>query len=106
MQSLPYSVYRAKGTVAIKGLNRRVIFHRVGARNILDQGAPWDGEQRNCRAVLLGKNFDGDKLLTLLRDCAVPRGAGSRDEVSEIFDELMESSPLTIDCEFREAVEQ
>ena len=47
VQSLPYSVYRAKGTVAIKGLNRRVIFHRVGARNILDQGAPWDGEQRN-----------------------------------------------------------
>jgi hypothetical protein len=56
----------------------------VGARNILDQGAPWDDQQRGCRAVLLGKDFDGDKLLALLRDCAVPsRGAGSRDAVRE-----------------------
>ena len=84
VQSLPDSVYRAKGTVAIQGLNRRVIFHRVGARNILDQGAPWDDQQRCCRAVLLGKDFDGDKLLALLRDCAVPsRGSGSRDVVRE-----------------------
>ena len=84
VQSLPDSVYRAKGTVAIQGLNRRVIFHRVGGRNILDQGAPWDDQQRGCRAVLLGKDFDGDKLVALLRDCAVPRrGAGSRDAVRE-----------------------
>ena len=71
VQNLPDTVYRGKGTVAIQGLNRRVIFHRVGGRNVLDQGSPWEGEQRSCRAVLLGKEFDGEKLLALLRDCAV-----------------------------------
>jgi len=71
VQSLPDAVYRAKGTVAIQGLNRRVIFHRVGARNVLDQGELWGGESRSCRAVLLGRDFDGDQLLARLRDCAV-----------------------------------
>jgi G3E family GTPase len=68
--SLPDGVYRAKGMVAIRGLSRRVIFHRVGCRNVLDQGAPWGGERRRCRAVLLGKDFDGEGLLALLRECA------------------------------------
>ena len=79
VQNLPDAVYRAKGTVAIQGLSRRVIFHRVGCRNVLDQGAPWDDQQRSCRAVLLGKDFDGEGLLARLRDCAAPRrmtGAG------------------------------
>ncbi len=79
VQSLPDAVYRAKGTVAIRGLTRRVLFHRVGTRNVLDQGAPWGGESRTCRAVLLGSGFDGDRVLALLRDCAVP-SQGSRPE--------------------------
>ncbi len=72
IESLPDGVYRAKGTVAIRGLSRRVIFHRVGGRNVLDQGAPWGRDRRCCRAVLLGKEFDGKGLLARLRECAAP----------------------------------
>ena len=70
LQELPDGVYRAKGTVAVRGLARRVIFHRVGNRNVLDQGAPWTGEARTCRAVFLGQNFDRTQLLAALDACA------------------------------------
>jgi len=85
VQNLPDAVYRAKGTVAIHGLNRRVIFHRVGGRNVLDQGEPWEGEQRSCRAVLLGKEFDGDKLLALLRNCAAKNYAKGDPQTARQF---------------------
>lgn len=70
LQGLPDGVFRAKGTVAVHGLNRRVIFHRVGSRNVLDQGAPWGNQSRFCRAVFLGQDFDGNGLLARLHDCA------------------------------------
>jgi len=85
VRNLPDAVYRAKGTVAIHGLNRRVIFHRVGGRNVLDQGEPWEGEQRSCRAVLLGKEFDGDKLLALLRNCAAKNYAKGDPQTARQF---------------------
>lgn len=71
LQGLPDGVFRAKGTVAVHGLSRRVIFHRVGSRNVLDQGAPWSNPSRFCRAVFLGQDFDGNRLLARLHDCAV-----------------------------------
>lgn len=71
LQTLPDGVYRAKGSVAIQGLSRRVIFHRVGSRNVLDQGASWENQSRSCRAVFLGQDFDRDQLLGRLRGCAV-----------------------------------
>jgi G3E family GTPase len=71
LQGLPDGVYRAKGSVAIHGLGRRVIFHRVGARNVLDQGTPWGDQSRSCRAVFLGQDFDRDSLLARFHDCAV-----------------------------------
>ena len=70
IQSLPEGVFRAKGTVAVRGLKRRVIFHRVGGRNVLDQGAPWNDEPRTCKAVFLGADFDAEQLLAQLQACA------------------------------------
>lgn len=70
IQALPDGVYRAKGTVAIAGMSRRVIFHRVGQRNIIDQGAHWGDQERSCRAVLLGEEFDSTALLAALQACA------------------------------------
>jgi G3E family GTPase len=69
LQNLPDGVFRAKGTIAIQGLSRRVIFHRVGSRNVLDQGAGWADQPRSCRAVFLGQNFDREQLLSALRAC-------------------------------------
>ena len=69
LQSLPDGVFRAKGTVAIRGINRRVIFHRVGSRNVLDQGAPWADTPRTCRAVFLGQGFERETLLGELQRC-------------------------------------
>jgi len=69
IEELPDGVFRAKGTVAIQGLRRRVIFHRVGARNVLDQGAPWGDDPRSSKAVFLGQDFDGEALLAKLAHC-------------------------------------
>ena len=69
LQELPEGVFRAKGTVAIQGLRRRVIFHRVGGRNVLDQGAPWGDEPRASKAVFLGQAFDRSTLLSKLQQC-------------------------------------
>lgn len=71
LQSLPDGVFRAKGTLAVQGLKRRVIFHRVGGRNVIDQGAPWADAPRTCRAVFLGQAFDRETLLDELQRCVV-----------------------------------
>jgi len=78
IQSLPEGVFRAKGTVAVRGLKRRVIFHRVGGRNVLDQGAPWNEERRTCKAVFLGAGFNADRLLAQLQACAARPASGSK----------------------------
>ena len=78
LQELPDGVFRAKGTVAVHGLSRRVIFHRVGGRNVLDQGAIWGEQSRSCRAVFLGQDFDRYRLLAQFRDCAAPPRALTR----------------------------
>jgi G3E family GTPase len=70
LQALPEGVYRAKGTVAVRGLKRRVIFHRVGGRNVLDQGAPWNEERRVCKAVFLGEGLDAGQLSAQWKACA------------------------------------
>ncbi len=70
LQGLPDGVFRAKGTLAVHGISRRVIFHRVGGRNVLDQGAVWGEQPRSCRAVFLGQDFDRNRLLAQFRDCA------------------------------------
>lgn len=82
LQSLPDGVFRAKGTVAVRGLKRRVIFHRVGSRNVLDQGAPWNDERRTCKAVFLGQDFDADRLLAQLQACAARPVAGRAQAMS------------------------
>lgn len=71
LQSLPEGVFRAKGTLAVRGLKRRVIFHRVGARNVLDQGEPWNDEKKFCKALFLGQDFETDRVLAQLQACAV-----------------------------------
>ena len=76
LQRLPDGVFRAKGTLAVHGISRRVIFHRVGGRNVLDQGTVWGEQSRSCRAVFLGQDFDRDRLLAQFQDCAAqPRVA-------------------------------
>jgi G3E family GTPase len=80
LRNLPDSVFRAKGTVAVHGLSRRVVFHRVGSRNILDQAAPWLDQPRTCRALFLGDGFDRDTLLSELHSCAATPLAKSEDQ--------------------------
>ena len=78
LQSLPEGVFRAKGTVAVRGLKRRIIFHRVGSRNVLDQGAPWNDERRSCKAVFVGEDFDADRLVAQLQACTARPASRSK----------------------------
>jgi len=72
VRTLPDNIYRAKGILAVRGFNRRVIFHRVGHRNVLDQGEYWGDEEKGVKAMFLGRDFDSDLLINQLRNCAQP----------------------------------
>ncbi|MBB6122963.1 GTP-binding protein [Sphingobium subterraneum] len=83
LKSLPDAIYRAKGTVAIAGMPRRVTFHRVGQRNVLDQGDLWGSEPRVTKALFLGEDYDGEEILRQLRDCVLPEcSAASRAQAA------------------------
>jgi G3E family GTPase len=70
LETLPPTIIRGKGVVACAGLRRRVVFHRVGSRTVVDQGEPWrDGEPRASRAVFIGEGFSNEPLLSWLRSC-------------------------------------
>ncbi|CAN5532393.1 GTP-binding protein [soil metagenome] len=74
LQDLPDGVIRAKGTIAVPGFARRIVFHRVGARNVLDQGAMWGDQPRTTRVVMLGESFDSNEVLASLRACVIDDG--------------------------------
>ena len=90
IQHLSDKIYRAKGTLAIQGISRRVTFHRVGQRNVLDQAAPWQGETRSCRVVFLGRDFNGEEMKAGLRACRLRRAdpdvAGCQDSAADWTD--------------------
>ncbi|MGH7904900.1 MAG: CobW family GTP-binding protein [Candidatus Dormibacteraceae bacterium] len=68
LESLPEGVLRAKGIVAVEGLDRELVFHRVGRRNFLDQGRTWSGPELS-RAVFIGSGFDAGAVLAGIRAC-------------------------------------
>ncbi|MBY5967240.1 CobW family GTP-binding protein [Halomonas denitrificans] len=56
LESLPSSVYRAKGICCLAELpDRRAVLHLVGSRSELEPGAPWAEDQPMSRVVVIGE---------------------------------------------------
>lgn len=51
-------LYRAKGVVALAGIDERLVFHGVHGRFHAGLGRPWDDEPREARMVFIGCNLD------------------------------------------------
>lgn len=69
LQTIHAGVFRAKGFLRTKGSDQNYIFHLIAKRFTLDP----DHQKRDpCnQLVFIGRDFDGDKLITDLRSCAI-----------------------------------
>ena len=73
MQSKGEDLFRYKGVLAVKGMDRKFVFqgvHMLFGGGFSSEVAPWKkGETRECRFVFIGRNLDHEELQQGLMDC-------------------------------------
>jgi len=73
MQSKGEDLFRYKGVLAVKGMDRKFVFqgvHMLFGGGFNSEVAPWkEGETRECRFVFIGRNLDHEELQQGLMDC-------------------------------------
>lgn len=73
MQSKGEDLFRYKGVLAVKGMDRKFVFqgvHMLFGGGFSSEVAPWkEGETRECRFVFIGRNLDHEELQKGLMDC-------------------------------------
>ena len=73
MQSKGEDLFRYKGVLAVKGMDRKFVFqgvHMLFGGGFSSEVAPWkEGETRECRFVFIGRNEDLSELHQGLMDC-------------------------------------
>ena len=73
MQSKGEDLFRYKGVLAVKGMDRKFVFqgvHMLFGGGFSSEVAPWkEGETRECRFVFIGRNLDDEELQQGLMDC-------------------------------------
>ena len=73
MQSKGEDLFRYKGALAVKGMDRKFVFqgvHMLFGGGFSSEVAPWkEGETRECRFVFIGRNLDHEELQQGLMDC-------------------------------------
>ena len=73
MQSKGEDLFRYKGGLAVKGMDRKFVFqgvHMLFGGGFSSEVAPWkEGETRECRFVFIGRNLDHEELQQGLMDC-------------------------------------
>ena len=73
MQSKGEDLFRYKGVLAVKGMDRKFVFqgvHMLFGGGFSSEVAPWkEGETRECRFVFSGRNLDHEELQQGLMDC-------------------------------------
>lgn len=65
----PLDIYRAKGVVAIEGIDQRMIFQGVHGRIEGGFGAPWNREKPFTRMIFIGKGLNRDEIRQGLAKC-------------------------------------
>ena len=73
MQSKGEDLFRYKGVLAVKGMDKKFVFqgvHMLFGGGFSSEVAPWkEGETRECRFVFIGRNLDHEELQKGLMDC-------------------------------------
>ena len=73
MQSKGEDLFRFKGVLSVKGMDRKFVFqgvHMLFGGGFSSEVAPWkEGETRECRFVFIGRNLDHEELQQGLMDC-------------------------------------
>ena len=73
MQSKGEDLFRYKGVLAVKGMDRKFVFqgvHMLFGGGFSSEVAPWkEGETRECRFVFIGRNLEHEELQQGLMDC-------------------------------------
>ena len=73
MQSKGEDLFRYKGVLAVKGMDRKFVFqgvHMLFGGGFSSEVAPWkEGETRECRFVFIGRNLVHEELQQGLMDC-------------------------------------
>ncbi|GIS48313.1 MAG: cobalamin biosynthesis protein CobW [Methanobacteriota archaeon] len=73
MQSKGEDLFRYKGVLAVKGMDRKFVFqgvHMLFGGGFSSEVAPWkEGGTRECRFVFIGRNLDHEELQQGLMDC-------------------------------------
>ena len=73
MQSKGEDLFRYKGVLAVKGMDKKFVFqgvHMLFGGGFSPEVAPWkEGETRECRFVFIGRNLDHEELQQGLMDC-------------------------------------
>ena len=73
MQSKGEDLFRYKGVLAVKGMDRKFVFqgvHMLFGGGFSSEVAPWkEWETRECRFVFIGRNLDHEELQQGLMDC-------------------------------------
>jgi len=70
------NLYRYKGVIAVKGVNKKFIFQGVGMSFLgeFDSNFTWkEDETRESRFIFIGKNLDHDFYQEAFRKCIVPK---------------------------------
>ncbi|MDD2763191.1 MAG: GTP-binding protein [Opitutaceae bacterium] len=62
-------IYRAKGIVALHGVDERLVFQGVHGRFQAGLGRPWGGERAVSRMVFIGRDLDRDAIERGLAEC-------------------------------------
>ena len=71
VDALPAAVIRAKGILNLRGRDARFVFHAVGERCTVSEGAPWrPREERLTELVFIGRGIERAALERALGACA------------------------------------
>ncbi len=74
--SLKPELFRCKGILQFKGVDKRVIWHGVGNRFTATYDRPWGDEARSTRMVFIGKNLDATSLRKEIETCTpIPKAS-------------------------------
>ena len=83
MEKLPKSIFRSKGLLWFSKFDERFVFHWSGSRFNVEE-EPWpENVTRNNQLVVIGRNFDKEKLTKMLESCVDKPGEESEDEYYE-----------------------
>ncbi len=56
------TIFRVKGILSFEETGNKVILQAVSSSFVIEEGNPWNNQQRFCKLVFIGKNLQGEAL--------------------------------------------